>query len=188
MKHITLLENWSDKAFNASSLSAFYKSMQKSPQNRAKRICKGKDDNVFQLCYGHYGNNKFFGKLPMEFIASSLLCVNIFFIKALRQWRQIREAMKRWNVNFGKKLKQWSDEAFSASKENRFITSVDQLCLIQIRVANKLSSCEVRNQSDYPGDCSNLMVFYFWITQNNRAKYHTRPVNVFLIHMCFSVK
>jgi hypothetical protein len=31
----------------------------------------------------------------MEFIASSLLCVNIFFVKALRQWRQIWEAMKR---------------------------------------------------------------------------------------------
>jgi hypothetical protein len=34
-------------------------------------------------------------KLPMQIIASSLLCVNIFVVKALRQWRQIREAMKR---------------------------------------------------------------------------------------------
>jgi hypothetical protein len=53
----------------------------------------------------------------MEFIASSLLSVNIFFVKALRQCRQIREAMKRWNVNYGNKLKQWSDEAFNAGKE-----------------------------------------------------------------------
>jgi hypothetical protein len=25
--------------------------------------------------------------------------------------------MKRWNVNYGKKLKQWSNEAFNAGKE-----------------------------------------------------------------------
>ncbi len=68
----------------------------------------------------------------MEFMASSLLCVNIFFVKALRQWSQIREAMKRRNIIYGKKLKQWSDEAFNAGKEieamkrltlHRFITS-----------------------------------------------------------------
>jgi hypothetical protein len=52
----------------------------------------------------------------LEFIASSLLSINIFFVKALRQWRQIREAMKRWNVKYGKKLKQWNDEAFNAGK------------------------------------------------------------------------
>ncbi len=40
-----------------------------------QKICKGKDDDVFRLCYGNYGNN--------------------FFIKALRQWRQIQEAMKQ---------------------------------------------------------------------------------------------
>jgi hypothetical protein len=42
----------------------------------------------------------------MKIIASSLLCVKIFVVKALRQWRQIREAMKRENVIYGKKLKQ----------------------------------------------------------------------------------
>ncbi len=82
----------------------------------------------------------------MEFIASLLLCVNIFPIKALRQWRQIREAMKQLNINYGKKLKQWSNEAFNAGKEieamkhlmlhciasllHRFIDSVAQLCLM----------------------------------------------------------
>ncbi len=30
---------------------------------------------------------------------------------------EILEAMKQWNVNYGKKLKQWSDEAFNAGKE-----------------------------------------------------------------------
>jgi hypothetical protein len=70
------------------------------------------------LGYGNYGNNEFFWKLPLEFIASSLLSVNFFFIKALRQWRQIREAMKRWNVKYGKKLKRWSVEAFNAGKKS----------------------------------------------------------------------
>ncbi len=41
----------------------------------------------------------------------------IFIVKALRQLRQILEAMKRYNVNYGKKLKQWSNEAFNAGKE-----------------------------------------------------------------------
>ncbi len=41
----------------------------------------------------------------------------LFFVKALRQWRQIQEAKKRWNGNYGKNLKQWSDEAFNAGKE-----------------------------------------------------------------------
>ncbi len=59
----------------ASSLHCFidvtlYKSMQKLLLNRAKHICEGKDDDVFRLCYGNYGNNEFFRKLPMEFIAS----------------------------------------------------------------------------------------------------------------------
>jgi hypothetical protein len=36
----------------------------------------------------------YFWKLPMEFIALLLLCVNNFFLKALWQWRQIREAIK----------------------------------------------------------------------------------------------
>jgi hypothetical protein len=60
-----------------------------------QHICKGKDGNVFQLCHRNYGNNEFFWKLPVESIASSLPCVNTFFFKALRQWRQIREAKKR---------------------------------------------------------------------------------------------
>jgi hypothetical protein len=29
----------------------------------------------------------------------------------------IQEAMKRWNDNYGKKLKQWSDEVFNAGQE-----------------------------------------------------------------------
>jgi hypothetical protein len=68
--------------FIASSLSTLYKSIQKSPNKQSKTfqdICKGKDDDVFWLCHGNYGNNKFFWKLPLEFIASSLLSINIFF-------------------------------------------------------------------------------------------------------------
>jgi hypothetical protein len=40
--------------------------------------------------------------LPMKIVASSFLCINIFFVKELRQWRQIREAMKQSTVNYGK--------------------------------------------------------------------------------------
>ncbi len=46
--------------------------------------------------------------------------------------------MKQWNVNYGKKLKQWSDEAFNTGKEieamkrlnalsHRFMASVAKL-------------------------------------------------------------
>ncbi len=38
--------------------------------------------------------------------------------------------MKRWNVNYGKKLKQWNDKAFNAVKEieamKRLIWILDQ--------------------------------------------------------------
>jgi hypothetical protein len=89
MKHLTLLKIEAMQRLTlhrlASSLSTLYKSMQKSPHIRAKHICKGKDNDVFQLCYGNYGNNKFFWQLPMEFIASSLLCFNIFCVKVLGQ-------------------------------------------------------------------------------------------------------
>jgi hypothetical protein len=53
--------------------------MQKSPKNQGKtlqHICKGEDDNIFGFA------KKNFGKLPMEFISSSFLCVNIFSVKA----------------------------------------------------------------------------------------------------------
>jgi hypothetical protein len=86
--------------------------MQKSPQNRAKHICKAKTT----IFFGFAKDIRIFWKLPMEFIAS-LLCINIFFVKALRQRRRIREVIKQWNVNFSKKLKQWSDETFNAGKE-----------------------------------------------------------------------
>jgi hypothetical protein len=71
--------------------------MQKSKSKIKKgktfqHICKGKDDDVFWLCYG---KKRIFGKLPIEFIASLLIAFTFFLVKALRQWRQIQEAMKR---------------------------------------------------------------------------------------------
>ncbi len=75
-----------------------------------------------------------------------------FFVKALRQWWQIREAMKRWNVDYGKKLKQWSDEAFNTGIEieamkrlmlHRIITSVAQLCFRYSKL--RASSSELHN-------------------------------------------
>jgi hypothetical protein len=69
----------------------------------------------------------------MEFIALSLLCDNIFFVKALMQWRQIWEAMKRWNVNYSKRLKQWSNDAFNDGKEIEAMK-----CLTLHRIASSL--------------------------------------------------
>ncbi len=83
MKRLTLRKNRSDEAFNASSphftassLSTLYKSTQKSPNKQSKTfqdICKGKDINVFRLCYRNYGNNDFFLEIALgihRFIAS----------------------------------------------------------------------------------------------------------------------
>jgi hypothetical protein len=75
--------------------------MKKSPKKQCKSFQhtrEGKDDDVFRLCYGNYGNNKFFKKLPIEFIASSLLSVNNFFhesVKAMEANSGSDEAMKR---------------------------------------------------------------------------------------------
>ncbi len=76
------------------------------------------------------------------------------FVKVLRQWWQIREAMKRWNRYYGKKFEQWSDEAFNAGKEieamkrltlhriasslHRFIASSAQLWSFFIKVLDNL--------------------------------------------------
>ncbi len=71
MKRLTLSENCSDEAFDATKKlkrltfhvllhRCQHKSMQKSKQNKAKHTCKGKDHVVFRLCYGNYGNNEFF--------------------------------------------------------------------------------------------------------------------------------
>jgi hypothetical protein len=85
-----------------------------------EHICKGKDDDVFQLCYENYGKKWIFGEIATGIHRFySLIFV---FVKGLRQWRQIWEAMKRWNRYYGKKLKQCSDEAFNASS-HRFIAS-----------------------------------------------------------------
>jgi hypothetical protein len=61
-----------------------------------------------------------------------------FFVEAFRQWWQIREAMKRWNVDYGKKLKQWSDEAFNAGIE---IEAKKHLTLHRIASSLHCSCC-----------------------------------------------
>jgi hypothetical protein len=159
MKRLTLLKNWSDEALNASSPRFIASSLHRCQHyinpyrnrqiNRAKPFktyVKAKTTMFFGLATEITEITNFFWKFALEFIASSLLSVNIFFVKALRQWRQIREAMKRWNVKYDKKLKQWSDEAFNAGKKSeamkrltlhriasslhRFIASSAQLCCL----------------------------------------------------------
>jgi hypothetical protein len=130
MKRLALLKNWSDEAFNASSPHFIasslhccqhyinpYRNRQINRAKHFKTYGKAKTTMFFGLATEITEITNFFWKLPFEFIASSLLSVNIFFVKALRQWRQIREAMKRWNVKYGKKFEQWSDEAFNAGNK-----------------------------------------------------------------------
>jgi hypothetical protein len=87
----------------------------------------------------------FFSKLPMEFIASSLLCVNIFYVKALSNGGKFG---KRWSDETLISAKNLSNEAMKryAGKEievikhstlhriasllHCFIASVPQLCII----------------------------------------------------------
>jgi hypothetical protein len=72
--------------------------MQKSQKNSAKvsnTHVKAKTTMFFGFVTEAMEITNFFWKLQMEFIASSLQSVNIFFVKALRKWRQIQEVMKR---------------------------------------------------------------------------------------------
>jgi hypothetical protein len=122
-----MLKNWSDEAFNASlprfiasSLSTIYMSMQKSPK-------KGQNSPTLMYRQRRRCFSALLRKLRkiMNFLGnchrdSSLHCfysLIFFFVNALRQWWQIWEAMKWWNCYYGKKLKQWSNEAFNTGKE-----------------------------------------------------------------------
>ncbi len=98
----------------------------KTGQNCPNTNVKAKTTMFFDFARENTEKTNSFWKLSMEFIALSLLCVNIFFVKALRQWWQNREAMKRWNVNYGKKLKQWSVEALNASSHCFIASSLNR--------------------------------------------------------------
>jgi hypothetical protein len=127
MKHLTMLKNWSNEAFNASSprfiassLSTLSMSMQKLLKNRAKlshTYVKAKTMKFFGFATETTKNYEFFGNCHWESSLHRFYALIFLFVKGLRQWWQIREAMKRWNHYYGKKLKQWSDEAFNAGKE-----------------------------------------------------------------------
>ncbi len=111
-----------------------------------QHIRKGKYNDVLWLCCENYStkNNDFWENCPWDSSLHRFYSFIFFFVKALRQWWQIRAAMKRWNCYYGKKLKQWSDEAFNADKEieaikrlmlhhivsslHCFIASIAQLC------------------------------------------------------------
>jgi hypothetical protein len=143
MKRLTMLKNWSNEAFNASSprfiassLSTLYLSLQKLAKNGAKLS----HTETLLLKLRKITNS--WGNCHWDSLLHRFYALIFLFIKALRQWWQIREAMKRWNRYCGKKLKQWSNEAFNAGKEigqrltlhriasslHRFITSSAQLC------------------------------------------------------------
>jgi hypothetical protein len=101
----------------ASSLSTLYKSMKKSPENGAKlsnTYVKAKTTMFFSFAteITNFLRNCRCNSSSLLHRFSALI---FFFCKALRQRWQIREAMKWWNVNYDKKLKQWSNEAFNTS-------------------------------------------------------------------------
>jgi hypothetical protein len=52
-----------------------------------------------------------------------------FVLKALRQWWLTRKAMQRKSVNYGKNLKQWSDEAFNTGKEVEVMKRLTLHCI-----------------------------------------------------------
>jgi hypothetical protein len=84
MKRLTL----PSPRFITSSLSTLCEFTQKSLFNSAElsdTSVKAKTTKFFRVCYGKYGNITIFKKLAKQIIASSLLCVTIFFVKALRQ-------------------------------------------------------------------------------------------------------
>ncbi len=147
MKRLTILKNWSNEALNASSprfiassLSTLYKSMQKSPINRPKLSntnVKAKTTMFFGFATENTEKQIFFGYGQWNSLLHRFCSLIFFIIKALRQWWRIQEAMKRWNVNYGKKLKQWSDEAFNAGKE---IEAMKRLTLHRIASSLLLSS------------------------------------------------
>jgi uncharacterized membrane protein len=146
-----------------------------------RHICKSNEDEVFRLCYGKYGNMTifFFNWLSR----SSLHCffaLIFLFVKGFRQWRQIWEAMKWQNVNYGKKLKRWSDEAFNAGKEieamkrltlhritsllHCFITFVAQLCLGETGIFLLVLSCY--NLLIYRHIIATKIKFFGFVTEN----------------------
>ncbi len=160
MKRLTLLKNWNDEKFNASSLHRcqnYINPCRNRQETEQNTYTKAKTMMFFGFATESREITIFFWKLPMQFIASSLLCVNISFVKALRQWRQIREAMKRWNVHYGtskiQALKRWSVKRFIASLHpfiasslHRFIASVAQLCLQGSLVETPLPHHQIRSK------------------------------------------
>ncbi len=161
------MKHWPLLRFIASSLHCFIASLLHCCQHcinscriaikqgkTLRHICKGKDNDVYNFARETTERTNFFGNYQWNSSLHRFCALIFFFVKALRQWWQIREAMKWWNINYGKKLKQWSDEAFNAGKEieamkhlmlhriasslhcfiasslHCFIASVAQLCIL----------------------------------------------------------
>ncbi len=114
MKRLTLHH------FIASSLSTLYKSMQKSSKTGKKcptQMWRQRRRCFFTLLRKIRRKKNFFWNCQWDSLLHRFCALILFVVKVLRQWWRIREAIKWWNVNYGKKLKQWSDEAFNAGKE-----------------------------------------------------------------------
>jgi hypothetical protein len=70
---------------------------------------------TFRLCYRNNGNKQIFGEITNK--NHCFYALIFVVVKALRQWRQIREVMNREDVNYSKIFKQSSDEAFNTGKK-----------------------------------------------------------------------
>jgi hypothetical protein len=130
MKRLTMPKNWSNEAFNASSPRFIASSLHRCQhyicpcrnfQKQGKtlpHICKDKERRCFlTLLLKLRKITNSWGNCHWNSLLHRFYALIFLFVKALRLWWQIQEAMKRWNRYCGKKFKQWSDEAFNAGKE-----------------------------------------------------------------------
>jgi hypothetical protein len=146
MKRLTTLKNWSNEGFNASlprfiasSLSTLYiyvhaEIVLKLGKTLGNTYVKAKTTMFFSFATASTKITNFLGNCQWNSSLHRFYALIFFLVKALRQWWQILEAMKRWNVDYGKKLKQWSDEGFNAGIE---IEAMKRLTLHRIASSHR---------------------------------------------------
>ncbi len=157
--------------------------MQKTSKNRPKMSntnVKAKTTMFFDIATENTEKkNFFFGNCQWDSLLHRFCALILFFVKALRQWWRIREAVKRWNVNYGKKLKQWSDEAFNAGKEIEAMKglTLSRFCCPALPIRHDLTSVNDTGKECITGinDTGEVMHcgcrWYLWSAFRYRYRY-----------------